>query len=32
MKNYTEEILGEISSVLKKINQDEIKDSDFIVF
>jgi len=26
MKNYTEEILGEISSVLKKINQDEIKD------
>jgi len=26
MKNYTEEILGEISSVLKKINQDEIKN------
>lgn len=26
MKNYTEEILGEISSVLKKINQDEIKE------
>ena len=26
MKNYTEEILSEISTVLKKINQDEIKN------